>query len=64
MQLNATAFFYKYKRSSAQPYHARTAVNDTVDAEIYGAEIEAFVRPDPDWLINLGFSYLKTKSHR
>ncbi|WP_422343467.1 TonB-dependent receptor [Parasphingorhabdus sp.] len=61
LQLNATAFFYKYKDLQLSRIIARTAVNDTVDAEIYGAEIEAFIRPDPDWIINLGFSYLKTK---
>ena len=24
-------------------------------------EVEAVVRPDPDWMFNIGFSYLKTK---
>ncbi|GAA0470182.1 TonB-dependent receptor [Parasphingorhabdus litoris] len=60
-QLNATAFYYKYKDLQLSRIIARTAVNDTVDADIYGAEIEAIVRPDPDWLINMGFSYLKSK---
>ncbi len=60
-QLNATAFYYKYKDLQLSRIIARTAVNDTIDADIYGAEIEAVLRPDPDWLINLGFSYLKTK---
>ncbi len=32
-----------------------------MNANIYGFEAEALVRPDPDWVINLGFSYLKTK---
>lgn len=60
-QLNATAFYYKYKGLQLSRIIARTSVNDTIDANIYGAEIEAVLRPDPDWLINLGFSYLKTK---
>lgn len=60
-QLNATAFYYKYKGLQLSRIIARTSVNDTIDADIYGAEIEAVLRPDPDWLINLGFSYLKTK---
>ena len=59
--LNATAFYYKYKGLQLSRIIARTSVNDTIDADVYGAEVEAVVRPDPDWMINLGFSYLKTK---
>ncbi len=36
-------------------------MNDTVDADIWGVELEAVVRPDPDWLINLNFSYLNAE---
>ena len=61
LQLNLTAFYYKYKDLQLSKIVARTAVNENIDADIYGAEIEAIVRPDPDWTINLGFSYLKTK---
>ncbi|GAB5481161.1 MAG: TonB-dependent receptor [Parasphingorhabdus sp.] len=61
LQLNLTAFYYKYKDLQLSRIIARTAVNDTIDADIYGVEIEGFLRPDPDWLINLGFSYLNTK---
>ena len=61
LQLNATAFYYKYKDLQLSRIIARTAVNDTIDADIYGVELEGFIRPDPDWIINLGFSYLKTK---
>lgn len=59
--LNATAFYYKYKDLQLSRIIARTSVNDTIDADIYGVELEAVLRPDPDWLVNLGFSYLKTK---
>ncbi|MEM8919037.1 MAG: TonB-dependent receptor [Pseudomonadota bacterium] len=59
--LNATAFYYKYKDLQLSRIIARTSVNDTIDADIYGIELEGVVRPDPDWLINMGFSYLKTK---
>ncbi|PQM26547.1 TonB-dependent receptor [Sphingopyxis lindanitolerans] len=61
LQLNLTAFYYKYKDLQLSKIVARTAVNDNVDADIYGLEIEGMVRPDPDWVINLGFSYLHTK---
>ncbi len=59
--LNATAFYYKYKDLQLSRIIARTSVNDTIDADVYGLEVEAVVRPDPDWLFNIGFSYLKTK---
>ena len=61
LQLNLTAFYYKYKDLQLSKIVARTAVNENIDADIYGAEVEAIVRPDPDWTINLGFSYLHTK---
>ena len=61
LQLNASAFYYKYSDLQLSRIIARTAVNDTIDANIWGVEVEAVVRPDPAWLINLGFSYLNTK---
>jgi len=61
LQLNLTAFYYKYKDLQLSKIVARTAVNENIDADIYGAEVEAIVRPDPDWMVNLGFSYLHTK---
>ncbi|WP_367947139.1 TonB-dependent receptor [Sphingopyxis sp. BSNA05] len=61
LQLNLTAFYYKYKGLQLSKIVARTAVNENIDADIYGAEVEAVIRPDPDWMINMGFSYLHTK---
>lgn len=61
LQLNLTAFYYKYKDLQLSKIVARTAVNDNVSADIWGFEAEAIVRPDPDFTINLGFSYLKSK---
>ena len=61
LQLNLTAFYYKYKDLQLSKIVARTAVNDNVDADIYGFEAEGIVRPDPNMVINLGFSYLHSK---
>jgi iron complex outermembrane recepter protein len=61
LRLNLTAFYYKYKQLQLSRIVARTAVNDNVDADIYGLEAEAVVRPSRSVLVNLGFSYLKTK---
>lgn len=61
LQLNLTAFYYKYKDLQLSKIVARTAVNDNVSADIYGFEAEGIVRPDSNVVINLGFSYLHTK---
>jgi iron complex outermembrane receptor protein len=61
LQLNLTAFYYKYKNLQLSKIVARTAVNDNVAANIYGFEAEAVVRPDPSVVVNLGFSYLHSK---
>lgn len=61
LQLNATAFYYKYKDLQLSRIIARTSVNDTIDANIFGAEIEAILRPDYNWLFNINFSYLNAQ---
>src|SRR3546814_11240598 len=52
-------FFFSSRRR-----HTRCALVTGVQTcalPIYGFEVEGMVRPDPDWVINLGFSYLHTK---
>lgn len=61
LTLNATAFYYQYKALQLSRIVARTSVNDNVDADIYGLELESVVRPTRELAINIGFSYLKTK---
>lgn len=61
LQLNLTAFYYKYKDLQLSRIVSRTAVNDNINANIWGAEVEAIIRPDPNMLVNIGFSYLKSK---
>ena len=58
VQLNATAFYYKYKGLQLSRIIARTSVNDQIDANIWGLELESVIRPDPAWLINMSMSYL------
>jgi outer membrane receptor protein involved in Fe transport len=59
--LNATAFYYKYKDLQLSRIIARTSVNDTIDANIWGAELEAIMRPSDNWLVNMSLSYLNAK---
>jgi outer membrane receptor protein involved in Fe transport len=61
LMLNATAFYYKYNGLQLSRIVARTSINDNINADIYGVEIESVVRPDPTVTINMGFSYLHTK---
>jgi iron complex outermembrane recepter protein len=61
LQLNLTAFYYKYKDLQLSRIVARTSVNDNVSANIYGLEAEAIVRPIRPLTINMNFSYLNTR---
>lgn len=61
LTLNLTGFYYKYQDLQLSRIIARTAVNDNVNADIYGVEAEAIVRPIRAVTVNLGFSYLHTK---
>ena len=61
LQLNLTGFYYKYKDLQLSRIVARTSVNDNVSADIWGVEAEAIIRPVPEFTMNIGASYLKTK---
>jgi outer membrane receptor protein involved in Fe transport len=58
---NLTGFYYKYKQLQLSRIVARTSVNDNVDADIYGLEAEAVIRPIRNFAVNIGASYLHTK---
>ena len=60
--LNATAFYYQYKGLQLSRIVARTAVNDNIDADIYGVELETIIRPTRELAINMNASYLHTKA--
>jgi outer membrane receptor protein involved in Fe transport len=61
LTLNASLFYYQYKGMQLSRTINRTAINDNVDADIYGLEAEAIVRPVRPLSISLGFSYLRTR---
>ncbi len=61
LQLNMTAFYYQYKALQLSRIVARTSVNDNVDADIYGFEMESVIEPTEGLLVNANFSYLHTK---
>jgi iron complex outermembrane recepter protein len=60
-QVNLTGFYYKYKDLQLSSIVARTSVNQTIDANIWGLELETILRPSYNWLINMNVSYLNAK---
>ena len=61
LRLNASAFYYRYKDLQLSRILNKTSFNDNTDADIYGAEVEATIRPDRHFLVNLSASYLHTR---
>lgn len=61
LQVNLTGFYYKYKDLQLSSIVARTSVNQTIDANIWGLELETIMRPSYNWLINMNLSYLNAK---
>ena len=61
LRLNLTGFYYKYQGLQLSRIVARTAVNDNIDANIYGVEAEAVVSPIPAFVVNMNASYLHSK---
>ena len=60
-QVNLTGFYYKYKDLQLSRIVARTSVNDTIDANIWGLELETILSPSYNWLINMNLSYLNAE---
>ena len=60
-RFNLTGFYYQYKQLQLSRIVARTAVNDNVDAGVYGLEAEGIIKPSRSVLVNLNASYLHTK---
>ena len=61
LQVNLTGFYYDYSSLQLSRIIARTSVNDTIDAKIWGLELESIMRPSDNWLINMNLSYLNAK---
>jgi len=61
LRLNLTGFYYRYRDLQLSRIVSRTAVNDNIDADIYGVEAEAVISPIPAFVVNANASYLKTE---
>ena len=61
-QVNLTGFYYDYSGLQLSRIVARTSVNDTIDAKIWGVELETVLSPSRNWLIKADRSTSGTSS--
>jgi iron complex outermembrane recepter protein len=61
--VNASAFIYDYKGLQTTRIVNNNSINDNIDADIYGLELEMFYRPRaiPGLSIDLAYSHLKAE---
>src|SRR5690606_4974497 len=59
--VNLGAFFYDYQDYQVSKIVDRTAVNENVDAKIWGLEVETVFRPSRDFRLVANLGYLDTK---
>ncbi len=61
--LNGAAFFYDYSGLQVTRIANNSSLNDNIDADIYGLELEAMWRPQavPGLSVDAAYSFLKTK---
>ncbi|HEX7037201.1 MAG TPA: TonB-dependent receptor [Pseudomonadales bacterium] len=62
LMLNAAAFVYDYKGLQITRIANNTSINDNIDADIWGVELEGLWRPDglPGLAVDWAYSYLDT----
>lgn len=61
MVLNLTGFYYDYKGYQVSQIIQRTSVNTNIDAEVWGAEMEALWEPVRNLRINANLGWLRTR---
>lgn len=61
MTFNLTGFFYDYEGMQISKIVNRTAVNENVDSNIWGVEVETFWQPFENARLDLNVSWLKTE---
>jgi outer membrane receptor protein involved in Fe transport len=59
--LNLTGFFYDYQGYQISRIISRTAVNDNIDAEIRGLEVESIFEPVRNLRFNMNLGFLSTE---
>lgn len=58
--LNVTGFYYDYKDYQIVRIQNNSSINENVDAEVYGLELESVFAVTPELLVNANLGYLNT----
>lgn len=58
---NITGFFYDYTNYQISRIQARTAINDNIDARVYGLEFESIFEPIDRLRFNVNLGYLRSR---
>lgn len=63
LMVNGALFVYDYKGLQVTRIANNNSINDNMDADIWGAEVELFYRPEalPGLSVDLAYSYLNTE---
>lgn len=61
MVLNGTIFKYEYEGYQVSKIQNRTSINENIDAEIQGAELETMWEPVQNFRVNASLGYLDTE---
>lgn len=61
VQANIAAFIYDYEGLQVSQIVAQTAINENIDADIFGIESEFMFAPSENWLFSLNIAYLNAK---
>ncbi|MFZ5721003.1 MAG: TonB-dependent receptor [Pseudomonadota bacterium] len=61
LQFNAAAFFYDYKGYQVSKIINRTSINENIDAEVKGVEVETIWQPLQGLRLNANIGWLDTK---
>jgi outer membrane receptor protein involved in Fe transport len=61
VQANIAAFIYDYEGLQVSQIVAQTAINENIDADIFGIEAEFMFAPTENWLFSLNLAYLNAE---
>lgn len=61
VQANIAAFLYDYEGLQVSQIVAQTAINENIDADIFGIEAEFMFAPTETWLFSLNIAYLNAE---
>ncbi len=61
VQLNFAAFYFDYEGLQVSQIIDQSGINENIDAEIFGAEIEILVAPTVSWLVGLNLAWLEAE---